>query len=349
MDATPRGQVIRAIERDHPDYVPAWYDYFASEARALYGDRLRDLLVDYPDDVVFAVLSTFPPADQWPPGWTDEWGCTWERGSVGAVSTGSPLHDSWDDLEAYLRDRLPGLGRRADLLQRVSDARGRFPDRYLVATTWLAVFERLRSLRGGENVLLDLYLHPHELAVLRDAVAAEFADQIRGIAGRGADAVLLADDWGTQGAMLIRPEQWRSTFAECYRQLVEEIHRLGMHAWFHSCGHIRPIIPDLIEMGFDVLHPLQPAAMDLAEIREAFGGQICFSGGVDVQDWLPLGSPGQVVDKVRWLIDTLDAADGGYIIAPTNSIMPDTPFENLQAMCSTMWHYGREKRAVSQR
>ncbi len=344
MSRSPRDQVIRAIEHREPDYVPAWYNYFATEARQVHGEQLRQLMDHYQDDVVFAVLSTFPPADQWPPGWIDEWGCTWERGAVGAVSTTSPLHDSWDGLDTYLATGMPNLGQRADLFQRVADLRQRLPDRYLIATTWLAVFERLRSLRGAENILTDLYLHPHELETLRDAVAVEFIDQIRGSAAMGADAVLLADDWGTQVGMLIRPEQWRQFFSATYRDLVTEIHRLGMHAWFHSCGQIRPIIPDLIAAGFDVLHPLQPSAMDLTEIAQSFRGQICFAGGVDVQDWLPLAGPETVEAEIKGLIDTLAGPQGGYVIAPTNSIMPDTPWENIEAMCRIMYAYGHSTR-----
>jgi uroporphyrinogen decarboxylase len=171
--------------------------------------------------------------------------------------------------------------------------------------------------------------------MLRDAVAGEFIDQIRGIGARGADAVLLADDYGTQAAMLISPAHWRAFFRSCYEKMVSEIHSLGMHAWFHSCGYVRPIIPDLVEIGFDVLHPLQPSAMDLSEIAEAFGGQICFAGAVDVQAMLPLLDEYGVASEIRALIDLLDGPDGGYIIAPTNSIMPDTPLENIAAMLDT--------------
>jgi hypothetical protein len=341
---TSRHQVIRAIEFESPAYVPAWYNYFASETRQKYGERLVELLDEYPDDVLFAVLSTFPPADRMPPGWTDEWGCSWMRGAVGAVSVDSPLYESWDRLDWYLAEELPALGERVDLLNRVSEIRRTSPDRYLVATTWLAVFERLRALRGGEKVLTDLYLHPKELARLRDGVADAFVDQIRGVAPRGADAVLLADDWGTQNALLVRPEHWRRLFAPCYERLVEEIHGLGMHAWFHSCGHIRPILPDLIAVGFDVLHPLQPSAMDLVEIAASFGGQICFAGGVDVQALLPHAGAGGVDRAIRQIIDTLDGPGGGFIVAPTNSIMPDTPFGNIEMMCRTMWRYGHERR-----
>jgi hypothetical protein len=341
---TPRRQVIKAIKFESPAYVPAWYNYFASETRQQYGERLVELLRGYPDDVLFAVLSTFPPADQMPPGWTDEWGCSWMRGAVGAVSVNSPLADSWDRLDWYLAEALPRLGERVDLLERVSAIKQTNPDQYLVATTWLAVFERLRALRGGENVLTDLYLYPNELARLRDGVADAFVAQIRGIAPQGAEAVLLADDWGTQHALLVRPDQWRRFFAPCYERLVDEIHALGMHAWFHSCGHVRPILADLIAIGFDVLHPLQPSALDVAEVAETFGGQICFAGGVDVQALLPLVHAEEVDRAIRQIIGTLARPAGGFIVAPTNSIMPDTPFENIETMCRAMWSYGRGRR-----
>jgi uroporphyrinogen decarboxylase len=341
-----REQVIRAIEHEGPDYVPGWLDFFARETRERHGEALEALMSRHEDDVVVSVLSTFPPMDEMPQGWADEWACTWERSpdGVGAVSVGSPLHESWDRLPLYLEHDLPGLGQRTDILDRVAVAREENANRYLVATTYLGVFERLRCLRGAENLLTDLYLHPEELATLRDAVARENADQIRGVGARGADAVLLADDYGTQQAMLISPKHWRTFFRDCYAVLVDLVHEQGMHAWFHSCGHIRPIIPDLVEIGFDLLHPLQPSSMDLAEIAATFRGQICFGGGIDVQALLPVAKPIEVEREIRGLIDLLDGPGGGYVMAPTNSIMPETPLANIEAMVRAAEECGRLKR-----
>ena len=343
---TRREQVIRAIEHRDPEYVPGWLNFFARETRDRHGETLETLMDQHKDDVLVSVLSTFPAMAEMPQGWADEWSCTWERSpdGVGAVSVGSPLHDSWDRLSWYLEHGLPGLGQRTDILDRVTIAREDNPDRYLVATTYLGVFERLRCLRGAENLLTDLYLHPEELATLRDAIARENADQIRGVGTRGADAVLLADDYGTQHAMLISPKHWRLFFRDCYAQLVDAIHEQGMHAWFHSCGHVRPIIPDLVEIGFDLLHPLQPSSMDLAEIAGTFRGQICFGGGIDVQALLPVAEPEEVENEIRRLIDLLDGPHGGYVMAPTNSIMPETPLENIEAMVRTAGEYSRRKR-----
>lgn len=342
-----RAQVRKAIAHQNPSFVPAWYALIAQETRERYGSRLERLLAEYEDDVIFAVLSTFPPAEQMHPGWTDEWGCIWKRASVGAISTASPLSETWDRLAWYLEEGIPHLAERKDLIDRVRAAREAHPDRYLVATTWLGVFERLRALRGTENVLLDLHRHPEELVTLRDAVADELLDQAAGAAGSGADAILVADDFGTQSSLLISPIHWRELFRPCYTRMVDAIHGWGLHAWFHSCGNIRAIIPDIIEIGFDVLHPLQPSAMDLAEISETFGGCICFAGGIDVQALLPHASRDEVIEEIKRVIDILDGPQGGFIAAPTNSIMPDTPFESIAAMCQTMRDYGRSKRRAA--
>jgi uroporphyrinogen decarboxylase len=346
---TRREQVIRAVEHRDPGYVPCWLDFFAGETRERHGKALAARLDQHEDDIVVSVLSTFPPMAEMPPGWADEWACTWNHSpdGVGAVSVGSPLSEDWERLNWFLDHGLPRLGQRADILDRVTAAREANPDRYLVATTYLGVFERLRCLRGAENLLTDLYLHPRELATLRDAVAQENAGQIQGVGARGADAVLLADDYGTQHAMLISPDHWRQFFRDCYARLVDAIHAHGMHAWFHSCGHIRPIIPDLIEIGFDLLHPLQPSSMDLAEIAATFGGQICFGGGIDVQGLLPAAEPEEVEAEMRRIIDLLDGPSGGYVMAPTNSIMPETPLENIEAMLRAAAEYGRRKRQAA--
>ncbi len=175
---TPREEVFKAIEHRNPNYVPGWLNFFAGETRDRHGEALAALSDSHEDDVVVSVLSTFPPMAEMPPGWADEWACTWNHSpdGVGAVSVDSPLTQSWERLSWYLEHGLPGLGQRTDILDRVSDARVANPDRYLMATTYLAVFERLRCLRGAENLMTDFYLHPEELAVLRDAIAQEFAD-----------------------------------------------------------------------------------------------------------------------------------------------------------------------------
>ena len=111
---------------------------------------------------------------------------------------------------------------------------------------------------------------------------------------------------------------------------------------FHSCGGIRPFIPDLIEIGLQVLDPVQPLAanMDSAELKREFGDRLTFHGGVDIQQVLPFGSQEDVEAEVRRRIRVF-APGGGYILAPAHNVQADTPPANLMAMCRAAQQYGR--------
>jgi uroporphyrinogen decarboxylase len=131
---------------------------------------------------------------------------------------------------------------------------------------------------------------------------------------------------------MISPAMWRRQFKEYYRSIFAEVHRWGKDVLFHSCGNVASIIPDLIEVGVDVLDPLQPGPINLKEVARQFGGKVSFSGGIDDQR-LEDYSPQKVKEMVRRTIDTLGRPFGNsYIVAAANSILPSVPLENLAAM-----------------
>ena len=143
----------------------------------------------------------------------------------------------------------------------------------------------------------------------------------------------MTDDWGSQNGLMISPDLWRSLFKPYYARVFAEIHRLGMDAIFHSCGNVTPIVGDLIDIGLDMLDPVQPGAMDIAQIAREFGGKAAFCGAVDVQNLLVSGSPQQVKDVVRRVVETLGRPFGGaLLLGPANVMTPDIPFENLVAL-----------------
>jgi len=132
---------------------------------------------------------------------------------------------------------------------------------------------------------------------------------------------------------MISPAMWRKFFKPRYARIFAEMHRLGMDVFFHSCGNITLIVEDLIGIGVDILDPIQPVAMAPKEMARQFGGQVTFSGAIDDQELLCRGTPQQVKDTVRELIDTLGRPFGGrYLIAPANVLVPDIPLENVQAL-----------------
>ncbi len=205
--------------------------------------------------------------------------------------------------------------------------------RYFCGMAHMALFERLHCLRGIENTFADFHLHPNEVHRLLDALTDYYLELIRswGTLG-GVDALFMTDDWGTQTSLMIAPAMWRKLFAARYRRLCDEAHRYGMQVIFHSCGNVAAIIGDLIDAGVDVLDPVQPEAMDLAQVARDYGGKLAFCGGISDQKLATL-SPQQVKDHVQRVIDTLGTRCGNaYLPGPANVLCPEVPLENLRAL-----------------
>lgn len=160
----------------------------------------------------------------------------------------------------------------------------------------------------------------------------------------GVDIVLTGDDFGTQRGMLIYPQIWRRIFKPRYARVFRELKELNpaIKIAYHSCGSIVPIIPDLIEIGLDILNPLQPraAGMDGKILKKKYGDRLSFFGAIDEQKVLPFKSPEEVKEEVRVKISDL-APGGGYILAPAHNIQPDTPLENIFAMYEAVNEHGR--------
>jgi uroporphyrinogen decarboxylase len=152
--------------------------------------------------------------------------------------------------------------------------------------------------------------------------------------GMGVDILWCGDDFGGQSGMLIDPLTWRSQVKPRIRYMFEEFRKVQPDikiAW-HSCGSILPIIPDFIELGLDILNPIQPLAkgMEPEFLKREYGQDLSFFGGIDVQELLPMGNPQIIKDEVRRRIEIL-GKNGGYIIAPAHNIQADTPLENILA------------------
>ena len=142
-------------------------------------------------------------------------------------------------------------------------------NRYCMGVNVLTIFERLHNLRGMEEVLMDLYTNEAEIRRLLDRLTEYHVELIRYWAEIGADAMFLGDDWGSQRSMITSAAMWRRLFRPHYAKLFDETHHCGMDVIYHSCGNVLDIIPDLIDIGADVVDPIQPVAMDAGEIAGA--------------------------------------------------------------------------------
>ena len=207
------------------------------------------------------------------------------------------------------------------------------------------LFIQLWYFRGLEKTLIDLVAWPDFVQALIDRIMAfriEHLKRILTVAQGRADILQIADDYGVQNGPIMSPPVWRKFFAPHLRTMADMAHEAGLKVFLHCDGGIRPIIPDLIELGIDILNPIQPAAagMDPAGLKRDFGDALCFHGGIDTQSTLPFGSRDEVIAEVRERIEILGRG-GGYILAPVHTVEPDVPIENVLAVYSAAMEYGR--------
>jgi uroporphyrinogen decarboxylase len=153
------------------------------------------------------------------------------------------------------------------------------------------------------------------------------------LAGDRIDMVYFYDDVATQNSLMMSPETWRTEVRPFHEQLVEAAHARGVPVMYHCDGSIYRLIPELIDMGVDLLNPIQPDAkdMDARRLKQEFGDRLSFHGGIDIVGVLPRGTPDEVRDAVRDCVEVL-GRDGGYILCSSHHIQPDTPVENVLAL-----------------
>ena len=205
-------------------------------------------------------------------------------------------------------------------------------------------------MRGLDKVLLDFIINPDLVKAMIDRIMnfrVEHVRRILKVAGSRADLLQIADDYGTQKGLMISPDTWRKFFAPPLETLCRMAHDGGLKAFLHCCGSSRKIIPDLIDLGVDVLNPIQPraAGMEPAELKAQYGDRLAFHGAIDTQHLLPFGTQEDIVREVKHAFDTL-GRDGGYILAPVHTVEGDVPVENILAVYEGARKYCRYKEMV---
>ena len=198
------------------------------------------------------------------------------------------------------------------------------------------IWQRPALVRGWEEMFLDMVEHPDWVHFLcrtfTDFYLEDYTRAAELTRGR-IDLYLVISDLGTQRGPLISLDMFREFVAPYIREMCQRIHSLGGRALYHSCGMMRPFIPDLVGLGIDVLDPIQPVGPDMQpeSLKAEFGDRLCFHGGIDMQNLLPRATPDEVTAEVRRYCDVL-GADGGYILGPAHLFQPDVPPENIRAV-----------------
>jgi uroporphyrinogen decarboxylase len=361
---TPKERVNTAIEHREPDRVPVFITVTPQVAESLarklgiegytHADSplsenrisFTELLVELGNDMVgigACAPRAHPTREEESGVLVDEWGLRFRRAGYYAEMISHPLANAETiaDVEhfAFPDPDAPG---RFDLARRTVE---RYGERYaVIGDAETTVFEVAWYLVGMEKFLVDLLQGREYVFALLDRVTGYSLGVARNLIRLGAEIIWLGDDFGTQSGMLVSPRLWREVFKERMRRIVRTLKEQspGTRIAYHCCGSYAAIIPDLLEIGIDLLNALQPTArdMDLRELKRAYGDRATFFGGIDTQSKVPFGSLDDLEHEVERVIASA-AHGGGYILAGAHNLQPDTSAEKVVKLFQYAREHGR--------
>lgn len=308
---TSKELVRRAIDRTGPERVPLLYYNKLLER----SDVLR---------VGYNPAASFHSDD---PN-RSEWGFRWERLDDTMGQPQEPPIREWEDFDTWQPPDPNAPGR----YDHVAPFVAAHPDKYIIGEFVISGLNFVTFLRGFEQTMEDFYLEPENLERLIDVVYGFETEVIRNFCERGVDAIGFGDDLGTQNSLMLSPALWREVFKPRYKKQFDLVHSYGKHVYFHSCGYVYDIIPDLIEIGVDVFNFNQPDLLGIDRLNRDFGGRVSFCCPVDHQTVAVRGTREEIFDYVDHLNRTFGSHNGGFIgyIEEYSSIgMSDANFKSI--------------------
>ncbi|MBS3762014.1 MAG: hypothetical protein KGZ25_01800 [Planctomycetes bacterium] len=326
-----RERVVRAINFENPDRPPVSHAILPS-AQYHYGDALNEVLEDVPEDFGWDLLPELP-RDKLPPLYkkgtnVDAFGTVWKvtvEGRCG-IPVEFPIDADYSNYDDYEWPQIFEAG--VPEYKLYSGHMVGTSDEFYARGAWITFFEQLQQLHGFEPLLVDIMTESPEFYRLRDDLLAFNLSWMDRWLEQEYQGLQFADDWGTQDSLMIPPPKWRSIFRPVYKQMFSKVKAAGLDVWFHSDGNILEIIPDLLDVGVDVIN-CQSSVMDIERLKE-FSGKVCFRTDLDRQQVLPFVSPGEVEEYIFDLFHQLGTPEGGIVAC--GEISEDVPLENIKAM-----------------
>ncbi len=271
----------------------------------------------------------------------DEWGVGHKRGSIAHFTHFySPMAD-YDTPQQVLDYPYPDLlaQYRWDEFKievEKAHAQGR-----VAAYSAVQVFEFAWYLRGLDNMLADMLIDEEMAAVCLDRMSSIQCEIAKKAAECGVDMIVYGDDVGTQRSLMMSKEAWKRWIMPTTAAVIAAAKKVNpdLLAFYHSDGAIVDIIPELIEIGVDILNPIQPECMDPFELKELYGDKLSFWGALGTQTTMPFGTPEEVYETTKELIQKMGKG-GGFCIAPTHMLEPEVPFENIEAFMRAVKDFG---------
>jgi uroporphyrinogen decarboxylase len=330
LPITPRARIFQTLKHQESDMVPYHIpiDMECMQNLENEGETTRQLLQHLDNHLPYWLIET---EKHWIEKglYSDDFGCVWKELDHVPHLIDPPLKEP--ELNGYHFPNLDyekyfsGIGAFFDTTR----------DHYRLCCLALGFFDRGWALRGFENFLSDVVLNPKFVEELLERLVEMYFRLIDQIARHPFDGIRFADDWGYQRGVTIGANRWRNLIKPGLKVLFDYAQQKGLTVMVHSDGDLTEIIPDLIQLGVQILNPIQPECMDILWLKKEFGKDICFNGGISSQSTIPWGTPRQIQKEVMACLQYL-GKDGGYIIGPTKSLNPDVPLENCLAVLTSI-------------
>ena len=326
-------RVIKTVQFDNPDRIPI--DLWIIPATFKhYGKQLEDLLSKYPTDISrieneIIIKETNMIFNKGK--YTDSWGCNWtniQEGYFGEVK--KPLLKDYSSIDKYK----PPFEHFYSGWDSIEKQLENMTEKFVIASQ-VNPFERIQFIRGTENLFMDIAYKDKRFLKLLDMVCEYFKGMVKKwLKYEKVDAIIIADDWGTQRSLLISPDSWREVFKPRYKELIDIIKETGKYVFIHSDGCIIDIYEDFIELGADAINS-QLWIMNVEEIARRFSGRITFWGELSRQKTLPFGGK----DDIRKAAEKMKKSffvNGGGLIGQCE-IGIDVSLENIEEAL-TCWN-----------
>jgi len=382
MTMTPRDRVLSAINHEEPDRVPIVIGVSnATGIKMKPYQRIKEMVgIDAPDSYIYdwpelgtaeideatmqrlhsdvrgvrdihplETLKRNQERELHSP-FIDSWGSGQQEVGPGVWFPGvHPLSEATaiEEIEAY-----PGWPDMSDptRIAHVKETARRLAGQNeyaIMATPWLLFpFERAHAMQGMDVFLLNMALYPEFASALLQKIT-EVCKSLMGPflkeLGDNVDIIKIGDDLGTQDSLMISPKMYREIIKPLHSDFIQFIkERTKAKIFFHTDGDVFPLIDDFIEIGVDILNPIQTSAgkmSDLEELKKRYGKNMVLCGGIDTQRVLPLGAPETVREEVRRVMQILGPG-GGFMMAAVHTVMNDVPPENVLAMVDAVEEFG---------
>lgn len=351
-----RENMLRALRRDCPESVPFDFELCPSQTerfaqkfgtpdyRAYFDFPMRYIEIKPSEHIndyskyYEGIEGKLEPIE-----WNPEWGVMGIGGSLAHFQ--KMLHPmekftTIEEIETYplpdmLADyRWEGLKEENDEWIRQGYATGAFME--------MTIFELCWYLRGMETFMMGFYEEPEMNDVLMDRITEIRVGMARRYAQVGVDILMLGDDVSTQLDMMMSPDLWRETLKPRLKRVIDAAKEIkpDILIFYHGDGNLAKIIPDLIEIGVEVLNPVQPECVNPYEVKKLYGDRLSFWGCLGTQTTMPFGTKDEIFEECKKLICEVGKG-GGLVLAPTHVIEPEVPFENVEAYLKAVELYGK--------